>query len=56
MDTEYQTSGVYRGNPEVEGNILLQTKGCVACRFIWENIEESLGNDGRNSILSAESF
>jgi len=30
--------------------------GCVACRFIWENIEESLGNDGRNSILSAESF
>lgn len=30
-------------------------KYCVACRFIWENIEESFG-ESKNAILAAESF
>jgi len=28
----------------------------VACRFIWEKIEETLGEDGRNAIVAAEAF
>jgi hypothetical protein len=40
------------------------TEHCVACKFIWENIEESLvdsgsfldGNDRRNPILAAQAF
>lgn len=45
----------YIGNPIVEN--------CVACKFIWENIEEALvdnssflANDKRNPILAAQSF
>jgi hypothetical protein len=45
----------YIGNPIVEN--------CVACKFIWENIEEALvdnsgflTNDKRNPILAAQSF
>ena len=47
----------YIGNPLVEN--------CVACKFIWENIEESLidsstnflrANDRRNPILTAQAF
>jgi hypothetical protein len=35
---------------------LEKAAGCVACRFIWENIEESLGTNQKNSILAAEAF
>lgn len=45
----------YIGNPIVEN--------CVACKFIWENIEEALvdnsgflNEDKRNPILAAQSF
>jgi hypothetical protein len=46
----------YVGNPVVET--------CVGCKFIWENIEESLTNSGsfldkndrRNPILAAQAF
>jgi hypothetical protein len=46
----------YIGNPVVEN--------CVACKFIWENIEEALGGGGsfldsqntRNPILAAQAF
>ena len=41
----------YIGNPIVES--------CVACKFIWENIEEALNNgdlNERNPILAAQSF
>ena len=46
----------FKGNPLVEN--------CVACKFIWENIEEALsskGNflsneDSRNPILAAQAF
>ena len=45
----------YIGNPIVEN--------CVACKFIWENIEEALvqnseflSNEKRNPILAAQSF
>lgn len=31
-------------------------KACVACKMVWENIEEALGEDSRNSILAAEAF
>ncbi len=47
----------YIGNPLIES--------CVACKFVWENIEESLidsssnfirANDRRNPILTAQAF
>ena len=54
---------LYRGDPEVEGFLFftiltppLFILGCVACKMIWENIEEALGEDSRNSILAAEAF
>jgi hypothetical protein len=41
-----------------------QTENCVACKFIWKNIEEALSDnsssflseDKRNPILTAQSF
>jgi hypothetical protein len=51
----YLKSVPYIGNPIVEN--------CVACKFIWENIEEALAdnssflsNEKRNPILAAQSF
>ena len=45
----------FKGNPIVEN--------CVACKFIWENIEEALTTKGnflssekRNPILTAQAF
>ena len=41
----------YIGNPIIEN--------CVACKFIWENIEEALNGadlSDRNPILAAQSF
>jgi hypothetical protein len=43
----------YVGNPIVEN--------CVACKFIWENIEEAMVNNNfleskRNPILAAQAF
>ena len=39
---------VCTGNPDAEA--------CVACRFIWENIGEAIGNESRNSVIAAEAF
>jgi hypothetical protein len=35
---------------------LNKVASCVACRFIWENIEEALGTSQRNAILAAEAY
>ncbi len=50
---------LFQGNPTVEN--------CVACKFIWENVEETLGGsrtkfslersqEDRNPILAAQAF
>ena len=47
----YGKSVPYIGNPVVEN--------CVACKFIWENVEEALDSgfmSERNPILAAQSF
>jgi hypothetical protein len=47
----YGRSVPYIGNPIVEN--------CVACKFIWENVEEALDSSfmsERNPILAAQSF
>lgn len=55
LEKIFTKSVPYIGNPMVEN--------CVACKFIWENIEEALvdnsaflSNDKRNPILAAQSF
>ncbi len=55
LEKIFAKSVPYIGNPIVEN--------CVACKFIWENIEEALAdnsgflpNEKRNPILAAQSF
>lgn len=48
-------SVIFSQNTKEQIEFMKVTK-CVACRFIWENIEEALGNSQRNSILAAEAF
>ncbi len=44
-------------NSEVSSQIEFnKVARCVACRFIWENIEEALGGQSVNPILAAEAF
>jgi hypothetical protein len=59
VDTIFNKKVAYVGNPIVEN--------CVACKFIWENIEEALNNSSstddflntdnkRNPMLAAQAF